>query len=367
MNLEYDKEDLLKVLNQIRKSCKELSLDACLFYKPENRYYVSGFTGSTGYALILEDKTYFITDFRYISQVEEECPDFEIIEISASKSLGDVLNELKLNSLGFEDDFMSVESLESLKGNFHGELVPMRRFIEKIRQIKSNDEIALIKKAQSIADDTFTYLLDFIKAGMTERDVYLELVNQLKKRGAEGESFKAIVASGVRGALPHGSATDKVIKEGELLTLDFGCIYKGYCSDMTRTIAIGKANKKQKEIYEIVLHAQKEALKAIKPGAICKEIDKIARDIITEAGYGENFGHGLGHAVGLEVHENPRLNPTDDSLLEAGMVVTDEPGIYIPGFGGVRIEDLVLVTDTGAQTLSTSNKELIELEVQEAL
>lgn len=353
----------MKALKQIREKLEELSLDGAFFFKAENRYYVSGFTGSTGYALVLKEKNYFITDFRYITQVKEECPGFEILEISTNKTLGDVLEELELNTLGFEDDFMTVEGLETLKKSYHGELVPMKRFIDKIRQIKREDEVLLMKKAQSIADESFGYMLDFIKPGMSEKKVYLELVSQLNKRGAQGESFKAIVASGVRGALPHGSATEKIIEEGELLTLDFGCIYQGYCSDMTRTICVGKASEKQKEIYHIVLRAQKEALKAIKPGAVCREIDKIARDIITEAGYGENFGHGLGHGVGLEVHENPRLNQVDESILQAGMVVTDEPGIYIPGFGGVRIEDIVLVTESGAEILSTSNKELIELEV----
>ncbi|NLY37634.1 MAG: aminopeptidase P family protein [Tissierellia bacterium] len=353
----------MKALKQIREKLEELSLEGGIFFKPENRYYVSGFTGSTGYALVLKDKAYFITDFRYISQVKEECPDFEILEISTSKTLGDVLEELNLNSLGFEDDFMTVEGLQTLKKSYSGQLVAMKRFIENIRQIKREDEILLMKKAQSIADETFSYMLDFIKPGMSEREVYLELVTQLTQRGAQGESFKAIVASGVRGALPHGSATEKIIEKGDLLTLDFGCVYQGYCSDMTRTICVGKASEKQKEIYHVVLKAQKEALKAIKPGAICKDIDKVARDIITEAGYGENFGHGLGHAVGLEVHENPRLNMVDESILKAGMVVTDEPGIYIPGFGGVRIEDIILVTETGSEILSTSNKELIELEV----
>lgn len=352
----------MKTLDQIRAHFTDLGVEACIFYKPENRFYVSGFTGSTGYALILKDKAYFITDFRYISQVKEECPEFEIIEISTSMSLGQVLMELGIDNLGFEDDYMTVEALESLKEDFSGKLTPMKRFIEKIRQIKREDEIDLMRKAQAIADDSFSYMLTYIKPGMSEREVYLELVNQLTSRGAQGESFTAIVASGARGALPHGHASDKIIEVGDLLTLDFGCVYKGYCSDMTRTISIGKASEKQKEIYEIVLKAQKEALKAIKPGVICSDIDKIARDIITEAGYGENFGHGLGHSIGLEVHENPRFNQIDNTPLKAGMVMTDEPGIYIPGFGGVRIEDLVYVTEDSHEVLSKSDKELIELD-----
>lgn len=350
-------------LKQIREEMKKRSLDGVIFYKPENRFYVSGFTGSTGYAVILPERALFVTDFRYISQSTNECKGFSIEEISAQRGIGDVLNDYGVKRLGFEDDFMTVEAYESLKKKFQGELVPMKRLIEPLRQIKSEEEAEMMRKAQSIADETFAHLLGYIQPGMTERQVYLELVSDLRRRGAEGESFSAIVASGERGSLPHAAPTDKVIEEGDLLTLDFGCIYKGYCSDMTRTICVGKANERQKEIYNIVLKAQKAALEAIKPGAVCKDIDKIARDIITEAGYGDNFGHGLGHAVGLEVHENPRLNSIDDSVLEAGMVVTDEPGIYIPGFGGVRIEDIVLVTEDGKEVLSSSPKELIELEV----
>ncbi len=352
----------MNTLDQIRSYFDELSIEGAFFYKPENRFYVSGFTGSTGYALILREGAYFITDFRYISQVKEECPGYEIIEISTTRSLGQVLEELGLEKLGFEEDFMTVEALDILKKDFKGELLPMGRFIEKIRQIKRDDEIDLMRKAQAIADDTFTYMLDYIKPGMSEREVYLELVNQLTARGASGESFTAIVASGKRGALPHGRASDKIIEKGDFLTLDFGCVYKGYCSDMTRTICIGKASDRQREIYELVLKAQKEALKAIKPGAVCSDVDKVARDIIGDAGYGENFGHGLGHSIGLEVHENPRFNQIDDTILEAGMVMTDEPGIYITDFGGVRIEDLVYVTEDSHEVLSKSSKELIELD-----
>lgn len=353
----------MKVLEQIRRKIEALGLEGCFFFKPENRFYVSGFTGSTGYAVVLKEKAYFITDFRYFNQVQEQCPDFELLEISTTKTLGNVLEQLHLNALGYEDDFMTVEGFETLKSDFSGRLVPMKRFIEDIRRIKREDEILLIKKAQAIADDTFSHMLNYIKPGMSERQVHLELVHQLTKRGADRESFTAIVASGSRGALPHGHATDKIIEKGELVTLDFGCVYKGYCSDMTRTLCIGPANEKQKEIYATVLRAQVEALKAMKPGAICKEVDRVARDIITQAGYGEYFGHGLGHSLGLEVHENPRFNTVDESRLEPGMIMTDEPGIYIPGFGGVRIEDLVLITETGIEILSTSTKELIELAV----
>lgn len=235
--------------------------------------------------------------------------------------------------------------------------------IEKIRLFKDDEEIEEIQKAQDIADKVFSELLDFIKPGKTEREVHHYMLERMRAHGASGESFDAIIASGVRGALPHGVASDKVIEKGELLTLDFGCIYNMYCSDMTRTIAVGEISDKQREIYEVVLEAQKRALAAIKPGVRTADIDAIARDYITEKGYGENFGHGLGHGVGLEVHEAPRLSPKSDEVLEEGMVITDEPGIYIEGFGGVRIEDIILVTEDSHRVLSKSTKELITLDV----
>jgi len=215
--------------------------------------------------------------------------------------------------------------------------------------------------AARIADKAFNRICKLIKPGITERDIALELEFYMKKLGATSTSFTSIVASGERSALPHGTATDKKIKEGEFLTLDFGCVYNGYCSDMTRTVVIGKANERQREIYSVVLEAQEKALKYIKPGVKGCDVDRVARDIIKEKGFGQYFGHGLGHSLGLEIHESPRLSPTSNDILQEGMVVTDEPGIYIPDFGGVRIEDLVLVTATGFEVLSNSPKELIEL------
>lgn len=196
---------------------------------------------------------------------------------------------------------------------------------------------------------------------MKEKEVALELEMFMKKQGASAISFDIIVASGLRSALPHGRASDKVIENGDFVTMDFGCVFNGYCSDMTRTVVMGKASDKHKKVYETVLRAQEAALEAIKPGISGKEADKVARDIITGEGFGEYFGHGLGHGVGLEVHEAPRLAPIGEKILEKNMVVTDEPGIYIPEFGGVRIEDLIVVTDNGCERLSTSPKKLIEI------
>ena len=226
--------------------------------------------------------------------------------------------------------------------------------------IKYPEEIDFIRKSASIADEAFQYICNYIKPGLSEKEIAIELEMKMKKQGASALSFEPIVASGVRSALPHGVASDKKLEKGDLLVLDFGCIYNGYCSDMTRTVILGKANQRQKEIYDIVLHAQMSALESIQPYILSKEVDKVARDIITQKGYGNNFGHGLGHGVGLEIHETPKLSPSGEMQLEKDMVITVEPGIYIPGFGGIRIEDLVVITDKGKEILSKF-EQLIEL------
>lgn len=350
-------------LEKLRALLKESHLQAALFYKPENRFYISGFKGSSGYVLVTEDDQYLITDFRYTIQAKAECPDFKVIETSEKNTLYMILSDKVRERLGFEDDFMSVEFFSLLSSKIEAELVPMKHLISTLRIIKDDAEVRAIEEAQAIADRCFDHLLTFIKPGMTEKQVYLELLTKMRALGAENESFQAIVASGVRGALPHGIASEKVIERGEMLTLDFGCILNKYCSDMTRTICVGRANDKQREIYQTVLKAQEAALEAIRPGMSCKTLDSIARDIITEAGYGQYFGHSLGHGVGIEVHEGPRIAQLSTDTLEAGMIITDEPGIYIEDFGGVRIEDIILVTENGYKVLSKSPKQLIELDI----
>ncbi len=353
-----------KNIDKIRLLLEEKSLDGILLYKPENRRYVSGFTGSTGYVLITETDAKFITDFRYIEQATVQCDGFEIIETGNKKTIVDVLNELTLFKLGVEEDYMTYGQFIELTNKLMGtKLVPLEGAILKLRSVKTSDEIKNIKKAANIADRAFEHILKFIKPGLTELDIALELEFFMKKKGASKLSFEPIVASGKRSSLPHGIASDKIIETGDMITLDFGCVYNGYCSDMTRTIVLGRANDRQKEIYNIVLEAQKTSLKAVKPGITGAELDVIARNIINDNGYGQYFGHGLGHGVGLEVHELPRINARGNVPMEPGMVITIEPGIYISNFGGVRIEDLVLATDKGYEVLSKSTKNLIELEI----
>jgi Xaa-Pro aminopeptidase len=353
---------LNKRVEGLKKYLKDKELDSAIVYKPENRRYLCGFTGTSGYVIITEDRELFVTDFRYVQQASDQCKGFDIIEHNNERTLYDILNELGLKKLGFEDEYVTVSQYNEFMEKLNNiELNPLKDTLNKLRIVKDEDEIKQIKKAAEIADKAFEYICSILRPGITEWEVSLELEGFMKKKGASGTSFESIVASGKRSSLPHGVASKKKIEDGDFVTLDFGCIYNGYCSDMTRTVVIGKATDKQKEIYNTVLEAQEEALKHIKPGIKGCDVDKLARDIIEKKGYGKYFGHGLGHGVGLEVHEGPRLSPLGKDTLKANMVVTDEPGIYLPNFGGVRIEDLIVVTEDGCETLSKSPKHLIEL------
>lgn len=349
-------------IDKLRLELKNRRTDAALITKPENIFYLSGFTGTAGTILVTKEKQYFFTDFRYVQQAEKQCLGYEIIIYNDDRKLNHILNEFEISTLGIEDEYMNVNEFNSARQALKNtELHPLGTTLGKIREIKSNEEIEKIRVAARIGDLAFEHIIKFIKVGKTEREVALELEFFMKRKGATALSFDSIVASGVRSSLPHGVASDKVIEEGDFVTMDYGCIVDGYCSDMTRTVVMGKASEKQLEIYNTVLKAQEAALKVIKPGITGKEVDKVARDIITEAGFGEYFGHGLGHGLGLEVHENPRISPKGESVLQVNHVITDEPGIYIPDFGGVRIEDLLYITDCGYERLCTSTKELIEI------
>ncbi|KRQ86846.1 putative peptidase [Caloramator mitchellensis] len=356
--------NILKRLENFRARFDELGIDAALVYGDYNRNYLSGFTGHESFSVILKDKAYFLTDGRYIEQANAEVVGYEVIEYKPPihNAIKELLLENNVKVLGIEEDRMTYSDYFTYKELLEDiQIVKLSQTIEKLRMIKEEEEIELIAKAASIADMAFEHIIKFLKVGAVEKDIALELEYFMKKHGAEGLSFNSIVVSGARSSLPHGTPSDKKIEYGDFVTLDFGCIYKGYCSDMTRTVVVGKASDKHKEIYNAVLDANEAALKAIKAGLSCFDADRIARDIIKERGYGDKFGHGLGHGVGMEVHEMPRLNFRSNEILQAGMVVTDEPGIYVPNFGGVRIEELVVVTEDGYRVLSKSPKHLMEL------
>ncbi len=348
-------------IERLKKLVSVIPANATLIFSPENLYYFSGFTGGEGMLYIDKSRLLLFTDSRYTVQAKEECPDFEIID-TKDMSVGEFLKQQGDKAYGFEDDYVTFSKFAGLKRITPKSVFsPVSSHIDRIRMIKDENELKLIKKAAEIADSAYTYILDKISVGKTEREIALDLEYFMLANGADGLSFDTIAASGIRSCMPHGVATNKIIEKGDFLTLDFGCKYKGYCSDMTRTVVLGKATEKQKEIYGIVLEAQKASLNTIRAGELAKAVDEAARGVIENAGYGKNFGHGLGHSLGLLVHESPSCSPKSSEILTENMMMTIEPGIYIDNFGGVRIEDLVLVTAEGHENFTTSQKELIEL------
>ncbi|MGM0471572.1 MAG: M24 family metallopeptidase [Bacillota bacterium] len=349
---------------KLRAKLEEENLDGLLVNNPQNRYYLSGFTGTAGTLLISRKEAVLITDFRYVEQAAEEATEFEVVEHGSPKldTLQSEVKRLGITSLGFEARQESYHAYQRYQEQLDVELVATKQLVKQLRRIKDDSEVATIKEAVKLADFAFEQIIDYIEPGMTEQEVSLELEYIMRRQGASQKAFDFIVASGTRGALPHGVASEKELAVGELLTMDLGCTYQRYNSDLTRNLIIGsKPTAKQQEIYQIVLEAQLAALEAIEPGKSKAEIDQIARDIISQAGYGEQFGHSLGHGVGLEVHEKPSLAANQDGQLLPGMVVTVEPGIYIPDWGGVRIEDMVVVTENGCEILTTASKELIRV------
>lgn len=348
-------------IKRVKRLLADFEGDAVIISESKNRYYYSGFTGTEATLLLTSDESYIFTDSRYHIQAKEQAEDFTLVD-SAKNSVADFINEKKLAHVGFEEETTSVRAYNSLTQKLEKCTVKgINQLIKNQRKIKDEQEIEYIKKAAEIADSAFLYILDEIKPEKTEKELALMLEFYMRKNGADGLSFDTIFASGLRSAMPHGVASDKKIEKGDLVTIDFGCTYKGYCSDMTRTIAVGSISDERRKIYEIVLKAQLAAKDAIRQGALASEIDSIARGIISEAGYGKNFGHGLGHSLGLDIHEFPSLSPKSEETLASGMLITDEPGIYVEGLGGVRIEDLLLVTDDGCDNLTSSPKELIIL------
>ncbi|WP_087971654.1 M24 family metallopeptidase [Oceanobacillus rekensis] len=350
-------------LKKLRNTLELNQMDAILITSPINRRYVTGFTGSAGVALISDKDATFITDFRYTEQAAEQAKNFSVIEHKQSieAEIAHQLKELGIKRLGFEKDYVTYSQYENYKISFDVELVPVSGIVEEIRLIKTNDELGIMKKAAKIADDAFVHIQSFIKPGVKEIEVSNELEFFMRRQGATSSSFDTIVASGIRSAFPHGVASEKEIQRGELVTLDFGALYQGYCSDITRTVAVGEIPHELREIYDIVLEANLLGVNGIKPGLTGKEADALTRDYIKAKGFGENFGHSTGHGLGLEVHEGPGLSYRSDKILEKGMVVTVEPGIYVNGLGGCRIEDDIVITDNGNERLTFAPKELIQL------
>lgn len=351
-------------LNRVREQLNEDGLDALFITNAFNRRYLTGFTGTSGYVLITKEKALLFTDFRYTSQAAEQATAYEIVlhAIKPTETILETIQSLGVKKLGFEKNHVTFASYLAYQEQFPGiELVPTENIVEKLRGIKDERELGYIRKAVEITELAFDHILGIMKPGISERDISTELEYFMRKNGAPSSAYASIVASGERSALPHGLASEKLIAANEFVTLDFGANYEGYCSDLTRTVFIGKPTDKHKELYSIVLEANRATLAGLKPGMTGKDGDSLARDIISGYGYGPNFGHGLGHAFGLEIHEAVRLSQQSKDIMTPGMVITVEPGIYIPGFGGVRIEDDIVITETGIEVLTKSNKELIAL------
>ncbi len=352
-------------IKSLQQKLVDQKIDALLINNPTNRRYMTGFTGTAGTVLITQKDAILVTDFRYTEQAKKEALDYDVMEFKDSKLslIKELIFKLEIEVLGFEAGYISYNTYLEYKNKFSIRLKPILGMVEAVRMIKDEVEIDKIRQAVKITDHAFDHIRDYIKVGSNERDIALELEFFMKKEGASKNAFDFIVASGKRSALPHGVASNKKVEEGDFLTMDFGTVYGGYHSDMTRTLVVGKQpDKEQQKIYQTVLEAQQEATKTVKAGVKGSEVDKVARDIIDGAGYGDYFGHGLGHSLGLEIHENPRLSPKDSTKLESGMVVTVEPGIYLPNWGGVRIEDTVVVREDGCEVLTSSPKELLVID-----
>jgi Xaa-Pro aminopeptidase len=373
-------------IEKIKNLMQDNAVDAVIISDRYNMNYLSGYMGDTGMLLFTPEDQYVLTDSRYTEVAGRQAKEFRCVDIGMdgySKTINGLITntENKISTIGFEDESISYKQYMAFYKEFNNiqegkenketdeivELRPLGTTVNKLRRLKSKAEIEKIAAAEAIGDKAFAHIVEWLKPGMTEQEVALELEVTMKKAGATGLSFETIAASGENSSMPHAVPTDRKLRAGDFLTMDFGCLYEGYCSDMTRTVFISGSSaenakhptEKQLEIYNTVLRAQLESMKLIKPGAVCSEVDACARKIIADAGYGDYFGHGLGHSVGLFIHEEPRFSRKCDTVLEPGMTITVEPGIYLPGEFGVRIEDLVVVTEDGYENLTHSEKELV--------
>ena len=339
--------------------------EGVLVYNPSNMFYLSGYTGE-GLVLITHAVKAIVTDFRYTEQAENQSPDFEVHMIAIGHSHEEIAGELcrkyGVDTLYYEDDFVTVRTFEACRKHIPGvEWKSVGGAVEKLREIKDEHELSLIAEACRITGEAFERLLPNIKEGITEKELALMLDFDMMSHGASAPSFSTIVAAGANGSLPHAVPGSYRVRRGDMITFDFGARYGNYCADMTRTVALGQPSDEMLKVYQTVLEAQKMAQDAVAAGKVCRDIDSIARNHIYGKGYEGRFGHGLGHAVGIDIHESPRFSQTCTDVTRAGQVMTVEPGIYLPGIGGVRIENTVVVTENGCDVLTKPTRELIIL------
>lgn len=355
----------MKNIEKYKSLLETGEVDALLLTSEYNRLYAAQYSIAEGVAVVTKDGAYYFTDSRYIEAAENNLPGFTVRMTHPGSSdierINEVIGEHTIKKLGFEESNMTYAMFLEFQHALHAVLVPMQKKIDAFRASKEPWELELMRKAQEITDLTFTQLQKVICAGMTEKDLRAELIYRLYKNGANGLSFDPIVVSGPNTSMPHGVPSDRELQFGDFITMDFGCLYKGYCSDMTRTVALGFVTEEMDKVYRTVLEAQLAGIAVTKAGVAGRDIDGAARKVIADAGYGAYFGHGYGHSLGLEIHEAPNANPSNDQPMPAGAVCSAEPGIYLPGKFGVRIEDVTVITENGAEVLTKSPKNLIIL------
>ncbi len=338
-------------------------VDGLLLTSRYSRHYCAEFDIAEGVALVTRNGCRYFTDSRYIESAQNGIKGFEVVMVDRQHPYTALLNEairdLGVKTLGFEEDYLTVAEFKSYEEKLNAKLIPMSEKIHAFRAVKEDWELDRMRQAQAITDKAFSEVITRIKVGMTEKELQAELIYCLYKNGAEGLSFDPIVVSGPNTSLPHGVAGERKIREGDFITMDFGVILGGYCSDMTRTVAVGFATEEMEKVYNTVLQAQKAGISVTKAGVLGKEVDAAARKVIADAGYGDYFGHGYGHCLGMEVHESPNCNPGGESVMEKNMISSAEPGIYLPGKFGVRIEDVLIFREDGSENITLSPKNLI--------
>jgi Xaa-Pro aminopeptidase len=354
---------LINRLAAARAFLQRFGVDSILFTDLRDVRYLSGFTGSEGALLLGEDEVFLFIDSRYTTQAANEAGGCTIVEFrDKATAIASQVKEIGAGSIGFQGEHVSFSFHNDMLHVLPGlPLVALGPEIAALRSVKDCDEIEILTKTAAIASESFGDVVSMIRPGISEKDLALRLELALRTRGADGKSFDFIVVSGERGALPHGRASEKMLSYGELVTVDFGAILDGYASDETVTIAVGRIDERQREIYQIVKDAHDIAIEAVRPGVALKHLDAVARDYISDKGFGDFFRHGLGHGVGLDVHEKPVVSYRSEGEVLEGMVFTIEPGIYLPGWGGVRIEDTVCVTSDGCLLLTKVSKDLLIL------
>lgn len=350
-------------LVKLRKSIADLGLDCLLIGSASNRRYLSGFTGSAGWLLVSSQKSYLAVDFRYVEQAKKEVIGFEILHIknNISQWLAALVSDLGITKLGIESDHLTLTEYQSLteaikSGHDAVQIIPVSKLVESIRITKDAGELICIQDACRVADQAMAYAGESLRTGMTEKQLAWELESFMRQHGSDALPFEIIVASGPNSALPHARPTDRVISENEPVLIDLGARIAGYCSDMTRTYIIGNTDGDFNKIYNVVLGAQLTALSIIEAGMIAGKVDNMVREIIGRAGYGEHFGHGLGHGIGLDAHELPGIRADSEEILRNNVVFTVEPGVYVPGWGGIRIEDTVTIEKGKLKSITKTGK-----------